>query len=101
VPTAISARLRSSLGVKFVAFNAQHRELTTLSQRHRSPGVRRNERRTKPFSWFDEVIRKQTSARINHLRRRDAPMLVVILNAIYHQFLRAALPGIARQGGKL
>jgi hypothetical protein len=30
-----------------------------------------------------------------------AKMLAVILNAVYRQFIRAALPGISRQGGKL
>ena len=32
--------------------------------------------------------------------KRGAIMLVLILNAIYHQFLRATLAGIARQVGK-
>jgi hypothetical protein len=35
------------------------------------------------------------------IKRWGAIMLVFILNAIYRQFLRAALLGIARQGGKL
>ena len=34
-------------------------------------------------------------------QQRGAIMLVLILNAIYHQFLRAALPGISSQGAKL
>jgi hypothetical protein len=57
--------------------------------------------RTKPFSEFSEVTRKQTSARITLTNQRGAIMLAVILNAIYRQFIRAALPGISRQGGKL
>ena len=35
------------------------------------------------------------------IKQRGAIMLTLILNAIYRQFLRAALPGICRQGGKL
>ena len=56
----------------------------------------------KPFSWFGEDILKRTGALIvPGFQQRGAIMLVLILNAIYHQFLRAALPGISRQGGKL
>ena len=35
------------------------------------------------------------------IKQRGAIMLALILNAIYRQYLRAALQGIARQGGKL
>jgi hypothetical protein len=34
------------------------------------------------------------------IQQRGAIMLVLILNAIYHKFLRAALAGMPRQGGK-
>jgi hypothetical protein len=56
----------------------------------------------KPFSWFGEDILKRTGALIaTGFQQRGAIMLVLILNAIYRQFLRATLPGISRQGGKL
>jgi hypothetical protein len=56
----------------------------------------------KPFSRSDEVIRKRTSALIpSKSRDGDAIMLALILNAIYLQFLQAALPGISSQGAKL
>jgi hypothetical protein len=56
----------------------------------------------KPFSWFGEDILKRTGALIvPGSQQRGTIMLVLILNAIYRQFLRAALPGISRQGGKL
>ena len=34
------------------------------------------------------------------MKQPGATMLAFILNAIYQQFLQAALPDIARQGGK-
>jgi hypothetical protein len=38
---------------------------------------------------------------LEQFQQWGAIMLVLILNAIYRQFLRATLPGISRQGGKL
>jgi hypothetical protein len=55
----------------------------------------------KAIFLFGEYPRKRISALIALIKRWGAMMLVFILNAIYRQFLRAALPGIARQGGKL
>ena len=49
---------------------------------------------------FGEKIWKRISALMALIKRWGAIMLVFILNAIYRQFLRAALPGIARQAGK-
>jgi hypothetical protein len=50
---------------------------------------------------FGEKIWKRISVLIALIKRwGGAIMLVFILNAIYRQFLRAALPGIAMQAGK-
>ena len=56
---------------------------------------------TKPFSRFGEDTQKRTGALMHSVKQRVAIMLALIPNAIYRQFLRAALAGIARQGGKL
>ena len=55
---------------------------------------------TKPFSQFDEVIRKRASAPMAPIKQRGSIMLAFILNAVYRQFIRAALSGIATQGAK-
>jgi hypothetical protein len=62
--------------------------------------TKRMSRPTKPFSSFGEDTRKRTSVLIALIKRWGAIMLV-LLNAIYHQFLRAALSGISMLGGKL
>ena len=55
---------------------------------------------TKPFSWGGEDILKRTSALIDLIKQWGAIMAVFILNAIYRQFLRAAVPGISSQEAK-
>jgi len=49
-----------------------------------------------------EIIPKRTGALVgSKVKQRDAIMLPLILNAIYRQFLQAALPGISSQGARL
>jgi hypothetical protein len=54
---------------------------------------------TKPFWGTDENILKKAGypAGVN---QRGSTMLALILNAIYRQFLKAALPGMANKGAR-
>jgi hypothetical protein len=52
----------------------------------------------KPFSPDREVVPQQTRPTIVSYEKRGAIMLALILNAIYRQFLKAALPGMATLG---
>ncbi len=53
---------------------------------------------TKPFWGTDENILKQKAAYRARVNQRGSTMLALILNAIYRQFLKAALPGMANKG---
>jgi hypothetical protein len=53
---------------------------------------------TKPFWGTDENILKQEAAYAAEVNQRGSTMLALILNAIYRQFLKAALPGMANKG---
>jgi hypothetical protein len=53
---------------------------------------------TKPFWGTDENILKQKAAYAAEVNQRGSTMLALILNAIYRQFLKAALPGMANKG---
>jgi hypothetical protein len=55
---------------------------------------------TKPLSPRREVVRKQKPHMLHPDQRRGSIMLIRILNAIYRQFLRAALIGTAAMGGR-
>jgi hypothetical protein len=52
-------------------------------------------RRTKPFWGTDENVLKQKAAYAGVVNQRGSTMLALILNAIYREFLKAALPGMA------
>jgi len=78
------------------------RTLDPVKLLHAGSVTKRSGATTKPFCWFDEDTPKQARDQlIPDFQQRGTMMLVLILNAIYHQFLRVALSGIARQGGKL
>ena len=53
---------------------------------------------TKPFWGTDENVLKQKAAYGARVNERGSTMLALILNAIYRQFLKAALPGMANKG---
>ena len=53
---------------------------------------------TKPFWGTDENILKQKAAYPARVNQRGSTMLALILNVIYRQFLKAALPGMANKG---
>ena len=55
---------------------------------------------TKPFWGTDENILKQKAAYPARVNQRGSTMLAFILNAIYRQFLKAALPGMANKGAR-
>ena len=55
---------------------------------------------TKPFWGTDENVLKQKAAYDGGVNQRGSIMLALILNAIYRQFLKAALPGMANKGAQ-
>jgi hypothetical protein len=65
------------------------------------PATKRTGEPTKPFCQIGEIGRKRTDALIyRRIKQRGAIMLAAIFNAIYRQFLQAALLGISSQRAK-
>jgi hypothetical protein len=54
----------------------------------------------KPFDWTRETGRKHGKSSLIPVEQRGTTMLILILNAIYRQFLRDTLPGITLLGTK-
>jgi hypothetical protein len=52
----------------------------------------------KPFSPTAKSSRNRDGLPSSSIKQRGSMMLALILNAIYRQFLKAALPGMARLG---
>ena len=48
----------------------------------------------KPFDRPRETSRKHDESSLTHVEQRGTTMLILILNAIYRQFIRDTLPGI-------
>jgi hypothetical protein len=55
----------------------------------------------KPFSTAAKSSRNNPDLPSALIKQRGSVMLALILNAIYRQFLQAALPGISSQRAKL
>jgi hypothetical protein len=47
-----------------------------------------------------EVVPHRRDQPSSLIKQRGSIMLALILNAIYRQFLKSALPGVASQGGR-
>jgi hypothetical protein len=54
----------------------------------------------KPFSPTAKSSRNSRDLPSDLIKQRGSIMLALILNAIYRQFLKAALPGMARLGAR-
>ena len=54
----------------------------------------------KPFSPIAKSSRNKHGLRLSSIKQRGSIMLALILNTIYRQFLKAALPGMARLGSR-
>jgi hypothetical protein len=52
----------------------------------------------KPFSPIAKSSRNKHGLPSSWIKQRGSIMLALILNTIYRQFLKAALPGMASQG---
>ena len=63
--------------------------------------TKRTPSRRNHFSGSAKIPGNEAVLSSRMIKQRGAIMLALILNAIYRQYLRAALQGIARQGGKL
>jgi hypothetical protein len=62
-------------------------------------GVFATSRSTKPFSTSRAVVRKQMLPSLQ-MAMAGAPMLAIILDAIYGHFIEASRPGMTRQGAR-
>jgi hypothetical protein len=52
----------------------------------------------KPFFANREVVPQQSRSIVRLIKQWGSIMLTLVLNAIYRQFLKAALPGMATLG---
>jgi hypothetical protein len=48
-----------------------------------------------------EALRKQTAATVRPIGTKRGEIMLIVLNLIYHEFLKRALSGMIVQGGKL